>query len=69
VQVPHGGDPIVLLADGQTTGGYPVVATVIAADIGRVAQAVPGETLSFYEVDREAGLEALRAVRRWLARL
>ncbi len=69
VQVPHGGDPIVLLADGQTTGGYPVVATVIAVDIGRVAQAVPGETLSFYEVDRETGLEALRAVRRWLARL
>jgi biotin-dependent carboxylase-like uncharacterized protein len=69
VQVPHGGDPIVLLADGQTTGGYPVVANVAAADLGRVAQAVPGETLSFYEVDREAALEALRAARRWLERL
>ncbi|MBI2325550.1 MAG: biotin-dependent carboxyltransferase family protein [Chloroflexi bacterium] len=69
VQVPHGGEPIVLLADGQTTGGYPVVATVIAADIGRVAQAVPGEMLSFYEVDRDAALETLRALRRWLATL
>lgn len=69
VQVPHGGDPIVLLADGQTTGGYPVVATVTSADLGRVAQAVPGETLSFYEVDRAAALEALRAVRGWLETL
>lgn len=69
VQVPHDGEPIVLLADHQTTGGYPVIATVAAADIGRVAQAEPGEALSFYEVDREAAVEALRAVRRWLARL
>jgi allophanate hydrolase len=69
VQVPHGGQPIVLLADGQTTGGYPVVATVTSVDLGRVAQAAPGETLSFYEVDCAAALEALRAVRRWLERL
>lgn len=66
VQVPRAGEPIVLLADGGTTGGYPVIANVIGADIGTVAQAVPGETLSFYEVDRAAALEALRAVRRWL---
>jgi biotin-dependent carboxylase-like uncharacterized protein len=66
VQVPRGGEPIVLLADAQTTGGYPVVATVVAAHIGRVAQAVPGETLSFYEVDRAAAVEALRAMRRWI---
>lgn len=69
VQVPHGGEPIVLLADGQTTGGYPVVAVVAAVDLGRVAQATPGETVSFYEVDRAAAREALRAVRRWLATL
>jgi len=66
IQLPPGGEPIVLLADAQTTGGYPVVAVVAAADIGAVAQAVPGETLSFYEVDRRAAVEALRAVRRWL---
>ncbi|HEX9437859.1 MAG TPA: biotin-dependent carboxyltransferase family protein [Candidatus Limnocylindria bacterium] len=69
VQVPHGGEPIVLLADGQTTGGYPVVASVVSVDLGRVAQAIPGEALSFYEVDRAAALEAVRAVRRWLERL
>lgn len=66
VQVPHGGEPIVLLADHQTTGGYPVIAVVAWADLGRIAQAVPGEALSFYEVDRDAALEARRAVRRWL---
>lgn len=63
VQVPHGGDPIVLLADHQTTGGYPVVAAVIAADLGEVAQARPGEELSFYEVRVEEAVEALRDAR------
>jgi biotin-dependent carboxylase-like uncharacterized protein len=66
VQVPRGGDPIVLLADHQTTGGYPVVATVIAADLGELAQARPGEELSFYVVRVEEALAALRAERRRL---
>jgi biotin-dependent carboxylase-like uncharacterized protein len=56
IQVPRGGQPIVLLADHQTTGGYPVIATVIGADIGLVAQRAPGETVSFYRVDRERAL-------------
>lgn len=60
VQVPGGGEPIVLLADHQTTGGYPVIAAVIQADLGRVAQAAPGEGLSFYLVEREAAVDALR---------
>jgi antagonist of KipI len=66
VQVPSGGEPIVLLADHQTTGGYPVIATVIRADLGAVAQAVPGEALSFQAVERAFALERLRAWRaRW----
>lgn len=69
IQVPRGGQPIVLLADGQTTGGYPVAAVVASADLGQVAQAVAGEALSFYEVERREALEALRDVRAWLARL
>lgn len=56
IQVPRGGRPIVLLADHQTTGGYPVIATVIGADLGLVAQRAPGETLRFYPVDRERAL-------------
>lgn len=63
VQVPRGGAPIVLLADHQTTGGYPVIATVISADLGKVAQSVPGELLRFYRVERDEALDALRAER------
>ena len=51
VQVPPGGQPIVLLADCQTTGGYPRLAQVIAADRGRLAQALPGVRLRFQPVE------------------
>ena len=67
VQVPRGGAPIVLLADHGTTGGYPVIATVIAADIGKVAQRMPGESLRFHRVERDEALDALRAERRALS--
>ena len=50
IQVPRGGAPIILLADHQTTGGYPIIATVIHADLGIVAQAAPGEHLRFKRV-------------------
>lgn len=50
VQVPAGGQPIVLLADRQTTGGYPRLAQVITADLGRLAQALPGTRLRFQPV-------------------
>jgi biotin-dependent carboxylase-like uncharacterized protein len=66
VQVPRGGAPIVLLADHQTTGGYPVIATVIAADLGKVAQSLPGESLRFYRAERVDAVDALRAERRVL---
>ena len=50
VQVPPGGQPIVLLADCQTTGGYPRLAHVITADLPGLAQARPGQALRFQEV-------------------
>ena len=50
VQGPAGGQPIVLLADRQTTGGYPRLAQVISADLGRLAQALPGTRLRFVPV-------------------
>ena len=50
VQVPAGGQPIVLLADCQTTGGYPRLAQVISADLARLAQALPGTRLRFQPV-------------------
>lgn len=53
VQVPHGGQPILLMADHQTAGGYPVVATVVSASMPVAAQLVPGDELRFQEVTLE----------------
>ena len=50
IQVPPDGLPIILMADRQTTGGYPKIATVISADIPRIAQLAPGDTLSFQTI-------------------
>jgi len=47
IQVPGSGLPIVLLADRQTTGGYPKIACVITADIPKLAQAKPGDKIRF----------------------
>jgi antagonist of KipI len=47
VQVPPDGNPIVLLADAQTLGGYPRVAQVITVDMPLVAQLAPGDALRF----------------------
>lgn len=49
VQVPPDGQPIVMLADRQTTGGYPKIATVISADIPLLAQCVPGQSRVRFE--------------------
>ena len=60
VQVPGDGQPIVLLADRGTTGGYAKIATVISADIGKLAQAMPKDTLSFEAVTVEEAQSILR---------
>lgn len=50
VQVPGSGEPIVTMADRQTTGGYPKIATVISADLRAVAQRRTGESVRFQAV-------------------
>jgi len=60
IQVPGDGQPIVLLADGQTTGGYAKIATVISADLPRLGQARPGDGLRFQLVSRAEARETLR---------
>ncbi|VFR78029.1 Allophanate hydrolase 2 subunit 2 [plant metagenome] len=50
VQVPSGGDPIVLMADRQTTGGYPKIAQVIQVDLPLLGQLGPGDTVRFAAV-------------------
>jgi len=50
VQVPPDGNPIILLADRQTTGGYPKIAQVITADLPLLAQIKPGESIYFSHI-------------------
>ena len=64
VQVPPGGQPIVLMADHQTTGGYPKIAEAIAADAPMLAQLAPGASLRFAAAtlaEADAAREALCA--------
>jgi len=70
MQVPPDGQPIVLMAERQTTGGYPKIAQVASIDLPRLAQRAPGETLRFAMIEldaaqallleREQALQALR---------
>jgi biotin-dependent carboxylase-like uncharacterized protein len=60
IQVPAGGGPIALLVDAQTTGGYPVVAVTIAADMRLLAQLRPGAEVRFVEVSIRAATDAIR---------
>lgn len=69
VQVPGFGEPIVLLADRQTTGGYPKIATVIGADLPDLGQRRPGDRLRFEAVAVEAAQAARRSLRAWLEAL
>lgn len=55
LQVPPSGQPTLFLADHPVTGGYPVIATVVAGDIGLAAQARPGQVLRFVHPTRAEG--------------
>lgn len=60
VQVSANGQPIVMLADHQSTGGYSKIATVIPCDIPALAQVRPGQLVGFRVVSVEEGAEACR---------
>ncbi|MDO9509278.1 MAG: biotin-dependent carboxyltransferase family protein [Thermovirgaceae bacterium] len=60
IQVPGHGFPIVMLADRQTTGGYPKIATVINADLQLLSQMAPGDGLTFRRVQVSEAAEASR---------
>jgi antagonist of KipI len=66
IQVTPSGELIVLLADHPTTGGYPVIATVITADLPLLAQARPGETVRFREVTAAEAGRVRRRLTGWL---
>jgi len=66
VQVPPAGEPIVQLADANTVGGYPRIATVIEADLWRLAQARIGTRIRFQECSFTEGVAAMRPVNAYL---
>lgn len=73
IQVPASGQPIVLLADAQTVGGYPKIAVVIRADLGRLARWPAAQPVRFHVVTLAQAHAALRArahqLRQWCAQL
>jgi antagonist of KipI len=69
VQVPRSGQPILLMADHQTAGGYPVVATVVSASLPQAAQLAPGDDVRFVEVSAAIAREWRAALSSALASL
>lgn len=61
IQVPPSGDPLLLMVERQTTGGYPIVAVVIGADLPLAGQLGPGDEVTFEPCGQEAALAALIA--------
>jgi antagonist of KipI len=72
VQVPPSGQPILLMADRQTSGGYPIVGVVITADLPRAGQLAPGHAVVFASCTaaeaRAALLEREEALTSWIGR-
>lgn len=66
IQVTPSGGLIVLHVDHQSTGGYPVIATVIGADLPLLAQARPGDTIRFRSVDQGEATRARKRLTGWL---
>jgi antagonist of KipI len=63
IQVPVSGQPIMLMADRPTTGGYPQIAIVITADLPRAGQLVPGDWVEFQLASMHEAIAALAAQR------
>ncbi|MDF7666449.1 biotin-dependent carboxyltransferase family protein [Orbaceae bacterium ESL0727] len=66
IQVPHNGQPIILLSDAQTTGGYPKIGTIIAADLYCLAQIPLGESIRFRPCTLAEAAEALEKQQRFI---
>ncbi|EJC8038701.1 5-oxoprolinase subunit PxpC [Escherichia coli] len=69
VQVPHNGQPIVLMNDAQTTGGYPSIACIIEADMYHLAQIPLGQPIHFVQCSLEEALKARQDQQRYFEQL
>jgi len=61
IQIPGDGQPIILLHDRGTTGGYPKIATIASVDIPKISQAKPGQVIKFKEIGIEESISLLRS--------
>jgi biotin-dependent carboxylase-like uncharacterized protein len=66
IQVPPDGAPILLMADAQTSGGYPIIGVVIEPDLALAAQLLPGDRLRFRAVTAAEGRRARAEPAAWL---
>jgi len=69
IQIPPSGLPIVSSVDGQTIGGYPRIAVVISADLAKLAQLAPGDSVMFVKVSQEQALTILKNKQQQLSQL
>jgi len=69
VQIPADGQPIMMLADRQTTGGYAVIATILGADLWKAGQMKAGDSVHFQPVTLEEARTAWRDYRVFLSQL
>ena len=69
IQVSSNGQPIIMLADRQTTGGYAKIATVISTDIPRLAQCKPGDEICFQRISLKKAHKLYKAYKKELLRL
>lgn len=61
IQIPPDGQPIITLADGQTTGGYPRIGQVISADLSILGQLKANDSISFQKIDVDDAIDLFRA--------
>jgi len=61
IQVPADGNPIIMLSDHGTIGGYPKIGVIISADLDRVGQLTPGSIINFKEVSLEEAQNIFKA--------
>ncbi|GAB3068738.1 5-oxoprolinase subunit C family protein [Virgibacillus ainsalahensis] len=69
IQVPQNGQPIILMADRQTTGGYPRIGTVISTDLPKISQLVPKGEMKFYPITVEEAQDRIIKRQKFLYKL
>jgi allophanate hydrolase subunit 2 len=69
IQIPRDGNPIILMADRQTTGGYPKIAQVASVDLPLLAQMLPPERLCFSVISLEVAQQLCQVREQELQRL